>query len=158
VSAAYKNPPSEIMSMWPDGSIRPHKVARVVKTGRKSLLKVVTRSGRVIKATPEHRLLTTEGFKSVDEMRVGMELITVPRKVTESQRQARRESIMRLNRTAQQRTRTSQRLSQRIAAMSQEELAAYTQRARTGRSLDTMRVLAAAMTERTKWLWAHDPD
>jgi intein/homing endonuclease len=103
VSAAYKNPPAEIMSMWPDGSIRPHKVARIVKTGRKPLLKVVTQSGRAVKATPEHRLLTTEGYKRIDEMRIGMELITVPRKVTDSQRQARRENITQLNRSAQQR-------------------------------------------------------
>ena len=157
VSAAYKNPPAEIMSMWPDGSIRPHKVARIVKTGRKPLLKVVTRSGKAIKATPEHRLLTTEGYKRIDEMRLGMELITVPRKVTESQRQARRESITRLNRTARQRARASRRLAQRLAAMSTDEVAAYAQRARSGRSPDTMRASAAAMHARLKWLWANDP-
>src|SRR5437588_12051717 len=117
VSAAYKNPPAEIMSMWPDGSIRPHKVARIVKTSRKPLLEVVTRSGKAIKATPEHRLLTTEGYKRIDEMRLGLELITVPRKVTASQRRARRENITRLNRSAQQRARASHHLSQRLAAL-----------------------------------------
>ncbi len=38
LSAAYRNPPAEIMAMWPDGQIRPHKVARIVQTGRKALL------------------------------------------------------------------------------------------------------------------------
>ncbi|MDQ2830332.1 MAG: hypothetical protein M3Y74_14965, partial [Chloroflexota bacterium] len=156
ISAAYKNPPAEIMAMWPDGQVRPHKVQRIVKTGRKALLKVTTRTGKVIMATPEHRLLTTEGYKRIDEMRLGMELMTVPREATENQRRA---SMAQLNRRPEQRARVSERLSRRIAAMPAEEFVSYTQRARAGRTAEGegMRVAAAAMHERLKWLYANDP-
>ena len=76
VAEAYKNPPAEIMAMWPDGEIRPHKVQRIVKTGRKPLLKIRTKKGRVIKATAEHRFLTTEGYLPVSVLCVGDELLT----------------------------------------------------------------------------------
>ncbi len=157
ISAAYKNPPAEIMAMWPDGQIRPHKVQRIVKTGRKALLKVTTRTGKVIMATPEHRLLTTEGYKRIDEMRLGMELMTAPREATENQRRARRASMVQLNHLPEQRGRASERLSKRIAAMSVEEFVSYTQRARAGRTAEGMRVAVAAMHERLKWLYANDP-
>src|SRR6185312_4409445 len=78
LSAAYRNPPAEIMAMWPDGQIRPHKVARIVQTGRKPLLHIRTASGKSIKVTAEHRLLTTEGYLPAGEMRIGTELITAP--------------------------------------------------------------------------------
>ncbi len=157
ISAAYKNPPAEIMAMWPDGQVRPHKVQRIVKTGRKALVKVTTRTGKVIVATPEHRLLTTEGYKRIDEMRLGMELMTVPHEATDNQRRARRESMISLNRSHDQRARASERLSRRIAAMTEEEFAVYTRRAREARTPGGMRTAAAAMHERLKWLYANDP-
>jgi DNA-directed DNA polymerase III PolC len=76
LATAFREQPQEIMAMWPDGEVRPHRVARIVQTGRKSLLKITTQKGRVIKITPEHRLLTTEGYKEAREMSVGMELMT----------------------------------------------------------------------------------
>src|SRR3954464_14422700 len=78
LSEAYRLQPSEIMSMWPEGEVRPHRVAKVVRTGRKSLVRVRCASGRQIKATLDHRLLTTEGYKEIRAMRVGTELITLP--------------------------------------------------------------------------------
>ena len=48
--------------MWADGEVRPHKVERIVKTGRKFVYRVRCASGRQIKATAEHRLLTTDGY------------------------------------------------------------------------------------------------
>jgi DNA-directed DNA polymerase III PolC len=78
LSAAYRNPPAEIMAMWPDGQIRPHKVARIVQTGRKPLLYIRTASGKSIKVTAEHRLLTTKGYLPAGEMHIGTELITAP--------------------------------------------------------------------------------
>jgi len=157
ISAAHKNPPEKIMAMWPDGQIRPHKVQRIVKTGRKALVKVTTRTGKVIMATPEHRLLTTEGYKRIDEMRLGMELMTVTREATDNQRRARRESMISLNRSPDQRARASERLSKRLAAMSPGEFAAYTQRAREARTPEGMRTAAVTMHERLKWLYANDP-
>jgi len=157
VSAAYKDPPAAIMAMWPDGQIRPHKVARIVETGRKALMKVTTRTGKVIVATPEHRLLTADGYKRIDEMAVGVELMTVPHEATANQRRARRETMATLNRTPEQRARASERLSGRIAVMSEEEFATYTRRARDARTPEGMRTAAAAMHERIKWLYANDP-
>ena len=87
LAEAYKKQPQEIMSMWPDGEIRPHKVAHIVKTGVKPLIKITTSKGRVVKATAEHRFLTTKGYLPVSEMEVGMELMTEPmeRKVVSPQ-------------------------------------------------------------------------
>jgi hypothetical protein len=95
LSEAYRLQPAEIMSMWPDGEVRPHRVAKVVRTGRKTLVRVRTESGRQIKATPDHRLLTTDGYKEIREMRIGTELITLPM-ITEKQRDARRATMTRL--------------------------------------------------------------
>jgi hypothetical protein len=96
LSEAYRRQPAEIMSMWPDGEVRPHRVAQVVRTGRKSLVRVRTESGRQIKATPDHRLLTTDGYKEIREMGVGStELITLPM-ISEKQREARRKTMLRL--------------------------------------------------------------
>src|SRR3954451_9062893 len=71
LSEAYRKQVPEIMSMWADGTIRPHKVERIVKTGRKFVYRVRCASGRQIKATGEHRLLTTAGYLPIDEMRAG---------------------------------------------------------------------------------------
>ena len=155
LSAAYRNPPAEIMAMWPDGQIRPHRVARIVQTGRKSLLQIRTASGKSIKVTPEHRLLTTEGYLEASAMRVGTELIAAPRRVNERQRAARRASISQLNRTAQQRARVSQRVRMYQAGRDREDQrqhmlhmhASHPQLTRNG---------VAAMHERIKWLYAND--
>jgi DNA-directed DNA polymerase III PolC len=156
LSAAYRNPPTEIMAMWPDGQIRPHKVARIVQTGRKSLLRIRTASGKSIKVTPEHRLLTTEGYLPAGEMGVGMELITAPRRVTERQRAARRTMMARLNRDEAQRRRVSQRVKAYQAARDPED-----QRQHMWRMHEQYPHLTrhgvAAMHERVKWLFANDP-
>ncbi|HKW21640.1 MAG TPA: DNA polymerase III subunit alpha, partial [Ktedonobacterales bacterium] len=157
LSAAYRNPPAEIMAMWPDGQIRPHKVARIVQTGRKPLLHIRTASGKSIKVTPEHRLLTTEGYLSAGEMRSGMELITAPKRVTERQRTARRTMMARLNRNAEQRARVSQRVKAYQAARDPEA-----QRQHMRRMHETYPHLTrngvAAMHERIKWLFANDAE
>ncbi len=86
LSAAYRQPPAEIMAMWPDGQIRPHKVARIVRTGHKDLLEIRTALGKSIKVTAEHRLLTTEGYREAGALAVGAELIVAPRCVNERMR------------------------------------------------------------------------
>ena len=63
-SEAVSPAAGEIMSMWPDGDVRPH-------TGRADRARPAASrgpasaapSGRQIKATLDHRLLTTEGYK-----------------------------------------------------------------------------------------------
>ncbi|MGH2848160.1 MAG: DNA polymerase III subunit alpha [Thermoleophilaceae bacterium] len=97
LSEAFRRAPKEIMAMWPDGQVRPHKVERIVRTGKKPLYEVRTAGGRMIRATLDHRLLTTEGYKEIREMAVGTELITLP-KVSEKAREARRETMRKLAR------------------------------------------------------------
>ena len=162
LATAYREQPDEIMAMWPDGQIRPHKVQRIVKTGRKSLVKVITHSGRVIKATPEHRLLTTEGYKRIDEMSVGMELMTVPwkrcapRVITEGMRLARRANITRINKSPEHRHRVSARVKKYQAGRPLEDKVAHMKRMHALYP-NLTRHAVAAMHERWKWLWANDP-
>ena len=93
LSEAYRLKPAELMSMWADGEIRPNKVERIVKTGRKPVYRVRTESGRQIKATLEHRLLTTAGYMQIGDFVPGeTELITMP-KISEAQREARRRTM-----------------------------------------------------------------
>lgn len=68
----------EILSMWEDGSIRPHKIKNIVCSGRKPLYTVKTEKGRSILITEEHRLLTTQGYGTIADglIHVGCELIS----------------------------------------------------------------------------------
>ena len=155
LSAAYKNPPVEIMAMWPDGEIRPHAVARIVRTGRKALLHVRTASGKSIKVTPEHRLLTTEGYRETGEMAVGIELITVPKRVTQKQRDARRAIAIQRNRSAAHRARVSARVKAYQEKRDPEEKRLHMVRMHETYPRLT-RAGVAAMHERTKWLFPND--
>ena len=78
ISAAFAAQTPELMAMWEDGVIRPHKVARIVKTGRKPLFEIRTKGNRCVRATGEHRFLTTAGYLPVSEMGAGTELIVQP--------------------------------------------------------------------------------
>jgi len=151
---------TEIMSMWPDGEIRPHRVARFVRTGRKLLFRVTTASGRHIKATADHRLLTTEGYMEIGDMRVGTtELIAMP-KISERQRGARRETMRRLakrpERQAQDR-RAAERMRQWQAQRSCEEKAEHMRRVHAMYP-DLTRNGVAAKHGRVKWLRTNDPE
>ena len=157
LSAAYKNPPTEIMAMWPDGQIRPHKVARIVCTGRKALLRIRTASGKTIKVTPEHRLLTTEGYIEAAAMTVGTELIVAPRRVTEKQRIARRAGMISRNRSIEHRVRASARVKAYRAARNPEAKRRHMMRLHEPYPHNS-RIGVAAAHERTKWLFANDPD
>ncbi|HEX9035639.1 MAG TPA: DNA polymerase III subunit alpha [Ktedonobacterales bacterium] len=157
LSAAYRNPPAAIMAMWPDGQIRPHKVARIVRSGHKALLQIRTASGKSIKVTPEHRLLTTDGYREAGQMMVGMELMVAPRRVTGTQRVARRASLARLNRTAAQRARVNARLLTYQAARDPEALRQH-MRLMHAIHPDLTRNGIVAAHERIKWLHANDPE
>ncbi len=155
LSAAHANPPAEIMAMWPDGQIRPHKVARIVRTGRKALLYVRTASGKSIKVTPEHRLLTTEGYREVGEMTVGMELITAPKRVTQNQRDARRAGMIRRNKGLEHRGRVIARVKAYQAGRDAEDKRRHMLRMHEMYP-DLTRHGVAAMQERLKWLLVND--
>ncbi|MGH2515699.1 MAG: hypothetical protein ACRDHP_08590, partial [Ktedonobacterales bacterium] len=139
------------------GEIRPHKVAHIVQTGWKALLKIRTASGKTIKVTPEHRLLTTEGYREAGSMTVGTELIVAPRRVKENQRAARRVNMARLNRNPQQRLRASERMKGYQAARDPEEQRQHMVRMHA-QYPHMSRIGATAMHERVKWLFANDPE
>ena len=70
----------KIMSMKEDGSFGLHRVAEIVETGVKPLWTVKTASGRTIRITEDHRMLTTSGYRTVKDggLVVGVELLGDP--------------------------------------------------------------------------------
>jgi DNA-directed DNA polymerase III PolC len=160
LSQAYKLQPDEIMSMWADGAIRPHKVSKIVQTGRKQVYRVRCESGRQIRVTAEHRLLTTAGYQPVSAMVVGdTELITTPM-ISDKQREARRETMTKLAHRPE-RVEWDRQASVRMRAYQRsrppEDLVAHMKRMHTLHP-DLTRNGVAATHERVKWLWANDPD
>ena len=160
LSEAYKLQPEQIMSMWADGAIRAHKVSKIVKTGRKQVYRVRCESGRQIRVTSEHRLLTTSGYQPLSAMVVGdTELITTPM-ISDRQREARRQTMTKLARSPE-RVEWDRQSSVRMRAYQrsrpQAELAAHMKRMHTLHP-DLTRNGVVAMHERVKWLWANDPE
>lgn len=91
-----------IESMFEDGSIRQHKVSKIVKTGRKPLYKIKTKQGKHIYITKEHRLLTTNGYGSIEDGKlvVGEELIVDEdwnKKISKKARETRKNNMSELN-------------------------------------------------------------
>ena len=160
LSTAARLGVKEIMSMWPDGQIRPHKIERIVMTGRKMLFQVKLASGRQIKTTADHRLLTTEGYMEVRDMRPRVtEVIAMPM-ITDRQREARRENMRRLSERperAEQDRRTGERMRAWQATRSPGEKAAHMYRVHDMYP-NLTRNAVTAMHERLKWLRANDPE
>ena len=160
LSAAARLQVPEIMSMWADGQIRPHRVQRIVKTGRKFVYQLRCDSGRQVRATAEHRFLTTDGYMSVADMHVGVtELITTPMN-SEMQREARRETMRRLARSAERKEwdrLPAIRMRAYQAARPHEDKAAHMRRMHELHP-DMTRAGTAAMHKRLKWLWRNDPE
>lgn len=156
LSRAYREQPRELMAMWSDGTVRPHAVSKIVKTGVKELLKIRTKSGRVIKVTPEHRLLTTRGYIEAREMTLSDELITLPR-VSDKQRAARRANMTKLNQSVTQREKVSERMIRYQAGRSMEDKVSHMRHMHMIHP-DLTRNGVAAMHERIKFLWANDPE
>ena len=160
LSEAYKLQPPEIMSMWADGEVRPHKVAKVVKTGRKDVVRVRCASGRQIKATLDHRLLTTDGYKEIRDLIVDQtELITLPM-ISEKQREARRRTMTALTRRPERKEqdrRAAVRMREYQARRPLSEKVAHMKRMHAEHP-DLTRAGTAAMHERLKWLHANDPE
>ena len=160
LSEAYRLQPSELMSMWADGDVRPHRVERIVRTGRKEVYRVRTESGRQIKATLDHRLLTTAGYQEIRDLIPGdSELITMPM-VSEAQREARRKTMTALAQSPARKEWDRQaavRMTAWQASRTPEEKAAHLKRVHALHP-EMTRAGVAAMHERIKWLWAHDPE
>ena len=160
LSEAYKLQPEQIMSMWADGAVRAHKVSKIVKTGRKQVYRVRCESGRQIRVTSEHRLLTTSGYQPISAMVVGdTELITTPM-ISDRQREARRQTMRNLARSPE-RVEWDRQASIRMRAYQSSrphaDKAAHMKRMHALHP-DLTRNGVAAMHERVKWLWANDPE
>jgi len=160
LSEAYRLQPTHLMSMWADGEVRPHTVAGIVRTGRKEVVRVRCASGRQIKATLDHRLLTTAGYMEIGDMAVGeTELIAMPM-ISERQRAACRETMRRLAATPERKVWDQQaaaRVREWQAGRAPEEKAAHMCRVHAMRP-EMTRAGTAAMHERIKWLHANDPE
>lgn len=106
----------KIMSMWEDGTIRPHQVKNVVYSGRKPVYKITLESGRSITITKEHRLLTTNGYGTIDDglLAVGSTLITDDIDhgwpVSDEDRKRRSNYMKTLNTSDEQRDRDAKRM------------------------------------------------
>jgi DNA-directed DNA polymerase III PolC len=156
---AYKMQPKELMAMWPDGSIKPHKVARIVSTGRKPLYQVRTAGGKQIKVTAEHRLLTTEGYLPLSDISVGMELITVPVYTeAECMRRAKQmKGLCKRPERKEQDQRAADRMRAWQAGRTAEEKAAHMKMVHALHP-DMTENGVKAMHARVAELWATDPE
>ena len=67
----------KILSMFENGSLHFHNVSEIVQTGRKPLWIIETESGKTIRITENHRMLTTDGYQTIQGggIQVGSELI-----------------------------------------------------------------------------------
>lgn len=71
-----------IDSLKEDGSIGEEQVVGWWNTGENKTIKITLRSGRTIAGTHEHPMLTPNGYKRLDELKVG-DNIASPRKISE---------------------------------------------------------------------------
>ena len=67
----------KILSMFENGGLHFHNVSEIVQTGRKPLWTIETESGKTIRITESHRMLTTDGYQTIQGggIQVGSELI-----------------------------------------------------------------------------------
>jgi len=54
-----------------DGRIRPRSIKDIMYSGHRRVCKITLSDGRIIKATPEHKFFSTEGFVPVKEFKIG---------------------------------------------------------------------------------------
>ena len=81
VGELYDNPrPFSVHGLGDDGVLRARQVTDVVSNGRRPVLTLSTAQGRTIGATANHRFLTFEGWRCLDELSVG-DLIAAPRRL-----------------------------------------------------------------------------
>jgi DNA polymerase-3 subunit alpha len=66
-----------VQQMCDDGQIRPARMVKIFDPVEKLVYEVTTASGRKLRATAEHRLMTDIGYKTVDSLTVGDQLIAM---------------------------------------------------------------------------------
>lgn len=118
--------PIYIQSMFEDGSIRLNRVRNVVKTGRKPLYTVKTESGKRIRITIDHRMLTPDGYKTIGDggISVGTELIEDAdwnKRLSSKARQARSLNMTKVNKSEANRERARKHMKEYQSALSFED-------------------------------------
>lgn len=71
---------AKLLAMDSDGRIRPAIAKNIWFSGFRETYKVILQSGKFIKATDNHRLLTNDGYKEIKELTVDDYLITMGEK------------------------------------------------------------------------------
>lgn len=115
-----------INSMFEDGEIKLHQVKEIVKSGRKPLYQVVTESGKKIRLTKEHRLLTTNGYGTIEDggIAIGNSLITDDewsKRISPATIKLRKETMSDLNRTDFMREQSRQNMTDYQATLTFED-------------------------------------
>jgi len=86
VAKAYREGIVNTISMFPDGSTRPNRVLRIIKTGdkfkgKKPVYAVRLKSAKRLYCTMEHKILTPDGYKKLSDLRVG-DFVAAEKRVT----------------------------------------------------------------------------
>ncbi|MFV1990277.1 MAG: FAD-dependent thymidylate synthase [Acidimicrobiales bacterium] len=60
-----------LRSVDPNGVLRPGRIKQIVNSGEATTFLVMTKSGRSIRATAQHRFMTPQGWRRLEELHVG---------------------------------------------------------------------------------------
>lgn len=69
--------PVRVYSLRPDGSMRHTPISHVINNGIKPVYRLKTNRGKSIRATGNHRFLTPDGWKMLDELSEGQEILSI---------------------------------------------------------------------------------
>lgn len=152
----------KIMSMKEDGSFGLHRVAEIVKTGVKPLWTVKTASGRSIRITEDHRMLTTDGYHTVKDggLAVGVELIHDPhwtKRFSDDVRRMRSAYITKYNKSDKNREKAKEWMTYYQSTLSFEDRSKHQKRIAQIHPERGIK-LAQNMREALRHLWANDPE
>lgn len=152
----------KIMSMKEDGSFGLHRVAEIVKTGVKPLWTVKTASGRTIRITENHRMLTTDGYHTVKDggLAVGVELIHDPnwtKRISDDVRRMRSANMTRYNKSDQNREKCKEWMTYYQSTLSFEDRSKHQKRIAQMHPERGIKV-AQHMREALRHLWNNDSE
>lgn len=71
----------QVLQLDPDGRLRPGKLKRVIHNGFKPVWEIRTELGRRVQATSNHRFYTVEGYRQLDELHVGSQMVVMGEEV-----------------------------------------------------------------------------
>lgn len=155
----------EILSMDFDGTIKPHRINKVVKTGRKPVYTVKTEKGRTIMITKEHRMLTTSGYGSIEDgsICIGAELFSDDKAdgkrknyISEKDRKRRSEGAVMAGRTPQSREAARQRMTDYQSTLTFEDRSKHQKRVSEMNPHRSENIAKAR--DRVRYLWDNSPE